>query len=448
MSEEYLSDYDSEELLDELIQDNSLENMFANEGLSGFIDKFSTFHEMDTQRQSIVRLTLKSLEKVMETTGNYSNVLLLLNKLLEVNITESSKWEAINDKLKETAMFVDRINDLDTNFQEYLHRTKNTNEIIPDADMQQRLNDIEEDSLIIYIKKAQLYKVYKSDTLEEFQHDESTHYHRAQYGPVYEVVRDEHPQKVMIVVAEDIKDDRINELKQHIIEFVRKNPVFADAAISDLKAYSNNNKTEFVISSIRLPNITAKERFIEAFIKFMYKKGQDAIADKIQIRMPEPLELEGVRFYKLPTNKESLDNSNINNLLDQLISTVSISQTPVVINLNINSHNTINNSNSNNMALHNSRITYKNTDSSTKSKKTLKTFFKFICDTKPSWYLEGKLVELTIIENAYRDYFNDKSTSTAIISKNLKDKLYNYSTRTHNIARKQLVSFKTLQKFF
>jgi len=408
--------------------------------LINLINEFSTLNDMNNSRQYIIDLTTKIIQKIIVNNHDYSKVLHLCDRLLDVDHKNSEKWNSILKKTQKLTTYTDRINDLDTSLHEYLHRTKKNNEIISDIDMQHRIKDIDENSLIIYIKKAQLYKVYNSDTLEDFQQDEGTHYRRPQYGPVYEVVRDEHPQKVVVIVADDIKDAKLKELKQHIVEFIKKDSSFANTTI-DLKAYSNNNKTEFVISSLRLPNIEAKEKFIEAFIKFMTKKGKDDIADKIQIRIPESVELEHTRFYKLPTNKISLDGSNVHNLLDQLISTASSSQASVVINLNINSNNTnINNSNCNNSKV-------KRTETNPVAKRTLRSFYRHIYETRPEWYLEGKMVDLKVIEAAYREYFNDRSTSTAMISKHLKDKLFDYSKRSNNIFTKRLVLYKNLEKY-
>lgn len=80
--------------------------------------------------------------------------------------------------------------------------------------------------------------------------------------------------------------------------------------------------------------------------------------------------------------------------------------------------------------------------------KTLKSFFKHIYESEPSWYTPGKMVKLSVIESAYREYFNDEKTKKSVISKRLKDKLYNFSTRTDNISKKRLVKYEALKKLF
>jgi hypothetical protein len=69
------------------------------------------------------------------------------------------------------------------------------------------MNDIDDDSLIIYVTKAQLYKIYKPENLDDFQNDNNTHFRRRELGPVYEVVRDANPQKLTIVIKNGLLED-------------------------------------------------------------------------------------------------------------------------------------------------------------------------------------------------------------------------------------------------
>jgi len=82
------------------------------------------------------------------------------------------------------------------------------------------------------------------------------------------------------------------------------------------------------------------------------------------------------------------------------------------------------------------------------NKKSLKMFYKHICDTQPSWYLEGKSVPVKIIENAYRNYFEDNTTSWTGISRQLNGKLFTKTDRSNNIVKKKLVTYMKLKTLY
>lgn len=361
------------------------------------------------------------------------------------NSMNEDHLQILQTKLREWVKDTEAITELDTSLQDYIHTTKNGNQIFNNLDFQNKMSNIGDDSLIIYVKKAQLYKVYEPDGFMDFERDESSHYHKPQYGPVYEVVRDEHPQKLMIVITDGISDDRIRTINQHIIEFVRSYHESADITMLDLNVYNNDNNTEFVVSSLRLKNLSEKERVIERFIKFMKQKGEMEIANKIQIRPPQPDELDGARFYKIPTLKRPIGPIN-STLIDQML-TPNKNSAPVVIN-NTYIIGTVNTGNMNNGTINNVLPASNAVQKNVVVKKSLKTFYKFLYDTRPPWYLENTLVSMDIIELAYRKYFNDNATTASVISRKLNGKLFVTGSRPGGIVKKKLIPYDTLKTLF
>lgn len=80
--------------------------------------------------------------------------------------------------------------------------------------------------------------------------------------------------------------------------------------------------------------------------------------------------------------------------------------------------------------------------------KTIKTFYKHIYDTKPAWYIENGRVELSIIEKAYRDYFNDQETTKLVISRQLNNNMFVSVPNTARCSKKILVPYADLKKIF
>jgi hypothetical protein len=106
-----------------------------------------------------------------------------------------------------------------------------------------------------------------------------------------------------------------------------------------------------------------------------------------------------------------------------------------VINVNINVDKSINTS-----------IT--NTKATKLQKKTLKSFYKFIYDTKPTWYKENTYVDIDVITTAFQEYFNDYDTHVSVISKNLNGNLFTKSIRSGGVTKKKLNFYETLSKLF
>jgi len=358
------------------------------------------------------------------------------NTLTTFEGLDPRKRKILAEKMREWIAEKNKIADLDISLNEYLYETKHNNEIIPDKEFLNHINKIASDSLIIHIKKAQIYKVYNVSDLEEFDNDHRTYLRKPENGPVHEVVRDEFPQKLTIMINDDVDDTQLMEIKHNIIEFIKKNPAFIGATISDVKAFSMDGNTEFVLSSVTMQNFYEKDKIITAFIRFLKELGKTTLASKIHNQMYES-PMDGIRLYKLPGSKTDRDNIKYN-ILDQLITTPGKAN-PVINNITY----IVNNSTVNNVNIGTIQKTTNIIDSKS-SKKTLKTFVAFIKDNKPEWYKENEYVKLDVIENAYREYFNDNDTNITVMARNLNGILYTKSKRVQNVTKKLLIPFSEL----
>lgn len=348
------------------------------------------------------------------------------------------KQKKVDEAVKNLDLIVTELANLNMELNDRLMTDNNGSEAILSSDFQTKMDSISDDALTVYVSKAQLYKVYPYEMLDAFQNDDNTIYRKPEYGPVHEVVRDLHPQKLTIVVNDDLNEDKILYVKKLLVDFIKKNPVYTNFDTKQILVYKYDSKTEFLISCLLLANITEKEKMVEIFIKFLKKMDDNDIHHKIVIKHPACDELDGARFYKLPSAKQPLGNYGFN-LADQL---VSISGMPSNINNNVfiknstiiiqnNSHNTNNNTNIN-----------VNTDDS------LANFYKYIYDTKPAWYKENKSIEFSIIEQAYRKYTGDKTKTKIVMSRQMNGKLFNSIPGTTRCSKKTLVSYDELKELF
>lgn len=377
------------------------------------------------------------------------NLTLLTKTISDYQQLSKQMKDAIEARIETCIKGIIEDKSIDIDLQQHLLSAKNDNQIISVQDFPGMMNEIDKDSLIIYVKKARSYKIYKPNNLEDFTNDNNTHYRKSEYGPAYEVVRDTHPQKLMIVITKDLTTNQLKMIKDCIKEFVKDVPeIKNESTLNDIRSYSNANNTELLVGRFRVENLVQKENIIERFIAFMQKKGGDdetEIANKIQVKPPVRFEAPGARFYDLPVVKKSLDGLMLDtNISEELISHLVSTDKEIHIHLtNINgNNNTVHSSNVGNTINKTTNKTGKST------KKTLETFYKHICDTKPSWYLEERFVEIEKIEKAYRDYFNDNSISRAMISRSLNGNLFNGTSRPSGITKKKLVSYDTLKSLY
>jgi len=85
---------------------------------------------------------------------------------------------------------------------------------------------------------------------------------------------------------------------------------------------------------------------------------------------------------------------------------------------------------------------------SKQTRKTLETFYEYLYDTRPEWYLEEKFVSFDVIEEAYRTYFADNTSTVMVISRMLNGELFTSGTRSSGVTKKKLVSYDTLRTLF
>lgn len=349
------------------------------------------------------------------------------------------KEQQILDILNETKKQCAACINVNLQLKEYMYEqhksSKDSNDIYSIDEFRTQINDIKDDSLIIYIKKADLFKVYNSKGIDQYCND-SVVYSKPENGPIYEVVRDQYSQKLMIVITELIQPEEIANIKEKIVRFIKSTKQFADST-DDIKIYENENTTEFVFRKIRFLNRQEREDFIENFMDHMKNEGDKELAGKIQLRAPKA-NVEGARLYAIPEIKKIIESSGSKEILDQLMSASASNRPNIVINI-------VNNSNNNSTVIKKSKVATVHKYINKKSIKTVTTFCQFIYDTHPEWYLEGEYVKIDVIEEAYRDYFNDYESQRFTISKKLNGFLFDKSKRVNSETYKLLRSYEELK---
>lgn len=187
---------------------------------------------------------------------------------------------------------------------------------------------------------------------------------------------------------------------------------------------SNQKVIEFLQEVFTICDLSEKQVSLleDAMLKFVEK-----------LREVRPINVNSQDYLHNSNCQNVLVNTN---LLRQLMST----------DKEIHIYNTYISGNNNNVNYNSNNVVNKKGKKS--AKKTLKTFYEYLYSTRPEWYLEGKLVSINTIEDAYREYFDDKNTNIAVISKNLNGGLFTAGSRSGGVTKKRLVPFDTLKTLF
>lgn len=302
-------------------------------------------------------------------------------------------------------------------------------------DFSAKMDAIADDSTIIYLKNAEIYKVYAASASNELFDHMRTNF---KIQPIYEVIRDQHPQKLVIVVDEP-DYERLKNVEKNLTEFIKQNKCVSHDADPDIRILGNKNKTEFLVTNVIFNNLMEKTVFTEKFVCYMSKKEKE-ISEKIQLQ-PEASGVPGIKYYDVPTNKINRRDGRINDDLTLLISKYPTSN--IVLNVTYNINNSINNTG--NGTIKNKTIAKVIINSGPPTKKDIRAFYTYLYNTKPDWYKEDMYVDFKHIEKFYKMFFPGKSYNSSQISKQL-NQIFLNSKRSKGTTYKMLVSFDKLKE--
>lgn len=363
-----------------------------------------------------------SLDKIKDIYNGMDRA----QKIKMTNIVKG--WEQTTIELSKTNL----------QLQEYLVTCKGPNTVIGSSDIQKEIDNVDDKSLMVYVSNAQLYKIYQQNHLNDFINDDNTIYRKSETGPVHEVVRDIKPQKMTVIINKDLLDMEVRTIKNLLFEFIKKNPAFK-LTISDIIVFKYDNKTEFMVRNLLLSDILQKEKLIKGFIKFL-KDNDETLSEiygLIELWHPTCDEVDGARFYKLPSAKNVISENTLS-ILDQLVS---------MSNNNNNQTNIVN--------INNPTIIIQNGHTNTSSvnitteknvKQYCNEFCEFLCETKPKWYVENGNVELSTIANAFRQY-SGLDTDSRLLSRYLNGLIYDTKpTKNQRNTKKQLLTYTDVLK--
>lgn len=386
-----------------------------------------------------------------------ANILDLLNELGNMGSMPLENKQQIEKGIRDLVDKKRELTLIDPDFRRELADRTDRLTLVNIEDIEVVAKGVDNESPIFFVEKAGAYIIYGPGQVCNYVQDVNT---ILKNEKVYEVVRDNNPQKLVIVLNCNMSDPHLEQLKQSILKYIKNNSSY-NAGDSDMKVFRDSeerhSKLEILVTTVIFNNALERVQFISGFREFLRSDTGSEIyngtmvADKIEFYGKKAKGL-AAQLYKTPSRKTQVarisGDDNPEKVFDLMV-------TPIVINnyvVNGGVNNTVNNIAGDYIAATGNATVNKTVQKQKiviekNKKKTIKDFYKYIYDTKPEWYIENGKVEWSTIEEFYRTYFNDQQTPRQTISQKLNGALFTAGGRSNSGAtRKRLYSYADLKK--
>lgn len=282
------------------------------------------------------------------------------------------------------------------------------------------MSKIDKSSVIIYFKKANVFKVYTPQTLESYFIGQSNTALKNK-GDIYEVVNKNTPQKIIILIDGSISSD-LHKIRDYIFKFLTLK-VCPDLNESDLTIFNNHQTKhlEILINGIYVNSYEEKEVIIKQLIDYIETEEMNK-ENPLDIGKIEPRrvkEFTDAEVFLIPERKVCVENnkyeslkkyvSNINNCRALTIQGSTIN----IINVQGGTNTILVNGDQHNESLNEESDTIDD----------IQNFIDYIKHDKPSWYKGGSWVFINTLYEKFGD-FCDSNMNINKFSRGVHTKLF------------------------
>jgi len=282
------------------------------------------------------------------------------------------------------------------------------------------ISKIDKSSVVIYFKKANVFKVYTPQTLESYFIGQSNTALKNK-GDIYEVVNKNTPQKIIILIDASISSD-LNKIRDYIFKFLTLK-VCPDLNESDLTIFNNHQTKhlEILINGIYVNNYEEKEVIIKQLIDYIENEEMNK-ENPLDIGKIEPRrvkEFTDAEVFLIPDRKIC----TANNTYDPLRKYVSNVNNCRALTIEGNTINIINVSGDNNTILLNGDQNNLVSPEEPENIDEIQDFIYHIKETKPLWYKEGSWMLINALYTKFKE-FCDSSISVNKFSRDTHLRLF------------------------
>lgn len=307
-------------------------------------------------------------------------------------------------------------------------------------------NKVKNESIIIYFKNAGLLHIYDSASVNSsLDLHLGAEYRRQEH--IYEVIPNDSPQKIIIVVHASMLE-RLDAIKLYIISFMISKELQIDPA--DILMMRNGDTIEILINKYFVSSAKEKNNFIQDLMAYIEEK-EDNVTLTSNMNCRTKSDFANSQMVLMPMLKTFIGASPA--FRDGLIKNVegcraiSANGNTYIIAGNIivgNVSNTVNSNNSNsgnvtNNTVNNVTNNVLNISVDLENEDHFNDFVRYIKEEKPSWYKSGKWVMKDTIFTKYVEMYGD--VSKVKFYKNIKNKIYSQTKRA-SAANKRVYQMK------
>jgi len=332
---------------------------------------------------------------------------------------------------------IDNYESIDKEMVELLHTIFNDDLNRKDA-YEEVVKSVEEGSIIVYFKSAQLFKIYKKDDIINLLDGQlRTNYKHIRES--YEIIPKNSEQK-LIIMGDISLLDKLDSIKEYIRKFM------INKGINEFKAEDiicfKNSKTdmlEIVINNYYVNNSEERNIIVHDLLAYIVDMEKNNTLSR-KLGPPSGYsDIKGVDIITMPSEKQLInENTNFIEMVDRLVR-----NTTNCSNLNRNGNTYIVNV----IGVQNNAETINHTETTnivvSEDDNNVNNFVTYIKDTEPEWYKEGKWIKKDILYNQYVSMYENMTKQKFAIL--FKDILYTLENR--KMVNKSRHNFVKLFKF-
>lgn len=303
------------------------------------------------------------------------------------------------------------------------------NGVKPKRELDNVMRTIENGSVVVYFKSAQMFKIYQKDDIEKVLGGELRTLYK-NLGSTYEVVPTDKEQKI-IIIGDGSLVNSLDKIKRYIIAFMKEKGVNTMSE-KDLICYKNEGYVEIIVNNYYVSNSVERKAIVNELLEYIRQKEQSELLANSMGKSYYSA-IVGADMVKMPPGKESIggfiepSSGLITNLAQcQKIERVAGGNTYNTINISIGKVDTlqmatnISNANNTNNTSNNTVIIKTMTEI---HEENIEEFIEYIKNSQPNWFKEGEWVEKRCIEEKYLELYDEYAFPKTFWSVT-KDRLY------------------------
>lgn len=347
-------------------------------------------------------------------------------ELLRESFAKNGYDENCVRMLQQLIEAADNYNSIDKQMVEIL-KEQFADTLMKKAELMEAMKTIENGSVIVYFKSAQLFKIYKKDDIETLLGGQLKTLYK-NVGMTYEVIPNNMGQKI-IMIGEGSIVDNIDKIKSYVVSFMKNKGVveFDEKDITCYKDDKNDGNVEIIINNYYVRNSAERDEIIKELLSYITKNEK---SNKLAMRLGTDTYsvIEGTTMLATPTGKQIIgkyvdpDRGLVSNTLNCHQIQKNGDAYTIVYNIyNINQTAEI----INNGTINNITNVPQPEDEIDECKDS--QFVTHIKNNHPEWYKEDEWVEKEVIYNHYVEICG--YVSKKVFTSGMKDVIFTEETR-------------------